>query len=208
MCAKCSVLCQENLSKQFAFSRTFFYYFYIYFLNIFYNVLGYLLKKMQVILCIVSVFLGQFAFLSGRCASCSGVGAALGSVSFASLSWPGREGGDQPSSLWVPLFESFRVSLKLDSSRMGDLVFNVVYLFTKNLVDAARQLRIFSTNGKSMVLYICIMQHRSFMFDRYIDDDGKKMVLKRRNPQGPICPVPSQQCQLSWSCTMPGKVGF
>ena len=131
VCARCSVLCQENLSKQFAFSRTFFYYFYIYFLNIFYNVLGYLLKKMQVILCIVSVFLGQFAFLSGRCASCSGVRAALGSVSFASLSWPGREGGDQPSSLWVPLFESFRVSLKLDSSRMGDLVFNVVYLFTK-----------------------------------------------------------------------------
>ena len=155
VCAKCSVLCQENLSKQFAFSNSFFYYFYIYILNIFYNVLGYFLKKMQVILCIVSVFLGQFAFLSGRYASCSGVRAALGSVSFASLSWPGREGGDQPSSLWVPLFETFRVSLKLDSSRMGDLVFNVVYLFTKNLVDAARQLRIFSTDGNSMISYIC-----------------------------------------------------
>ena len=149
VCAKCSVLCQENLSKQFAFSNSFFYYFYIYILNIFYNVFGYFLKKMQVILCIVSVFLGQFAFLSGRCASCSGVRAALGSVSFASLSWPGREGGDQPSSLWVPLFETFCVSLKLDSLRMGDLV------SYKNLVDAARQLRIFSTNGKSMILYIC-----------------------------------------------------
>ena len=96
-----------------------------------------------------SIFGTICIFKRASCASCSGVRAALGSVSFASLSWPGREGGDQPSSLWVPLFETFCVSLKLDSLRMVDLV------FCKNLVDAARQLRIFSTDGNSMISYIC-----------------------------------------------------
>ena len=154
-----------------------------------------------------SIFGTICIFKRASCASCSGVRAALGSVSFASLSWPGREGGDQPSSLWVPLLETFRVSLKLDSLRMGDLV------SYKNLVDAARQLRIFSTDGNSMISYICSIDllcltgTLMMMVKRWYWRGGIPRVPSVRSPASSANFPDHVRCLERWDSKMP-KISF